>query len=68
MTSVVNLGFSRDADISGKLIFKLSANKGPYFEKHLTVLAPVKSNVSPISSIHMRRGKFDDTTPFVDTR
>ena len=42
----------------------MSAKKGPYLEKCLVVLVPVKSNVSPIiiSSIHMRCGKFDGTT------
>ena len=41
----------------------MSAKKGPYLEKCLVVLVPVKSNVSPIiSSNHMRCGKFDGTT------
>ena len=64
MTSVGNSGFSRDADISGKLIFRVSANKRAFLEKYLTVSVPVKNNVSPIlSNTHLPRGKFDGTTP-----
>ena len=54
VTSVGNSRFSRDAGISGKRIFRVSANKGLYLEKYLTVLVPVKKNVSLIlSSIRM---------------
>ena len=33
VTSEVNLGFLRDLDISGELIFRVSTNKGPNQEK-----------------------------------
>ena len=58
VTSVVNSGFSRDVDISRKSI--LSASKGPYLEKYLTFLVPIKSYVSSILfSIQMYGGNFD---------
>ena len=65
VSSKGNAGFSRDADISGKWIFRVSANKALYLEKYLTVLLLAKSNVSPVlSNIRMGLGKYDGTNPF----
>ena len=51
VTSEVNLGFLRDLDISGELIFRVSTNKGPYLEKYLTAFVLVKSSGSPIQTL-----------------
>ena len=60
-TSLINSDSSRYVHLKEKLIFRVSANKGRYFEKYVDVLVPVKVMCPP--SIHMRREKFDGTAP-----